>query len=967
MKYKVKEILFVATLYDSFIIEKEDSFFERFMGIIYLYSLFSLPRITGVTSQEEALSLVQSSQFDMVILMVGLDKEFPVILSHKIKEKAPNLPIYMLLNHKNNINYFESIVPTVRTIDKLFIWSGNSEIFFSIVKSAEDEANVENDTKIGLVRVILLIEDSALYYSKYLQMLYSIIFEQVQQLLPEVEKNELDKICKMRSRPKVLLAKNYEDAVFIFNKYKDFLLCVISDAEFEKEGVLDKTAGIKFIKYVQSHILNLPVILQSSDPKNIKYAKELNLTFINKNSESLLYDLKNFINKHLGFGDFVFRDKEGNPIATAKSLREFETCLATIPDESFYLHAIENSYSIWLMSRGEIELAKTINPIHVGNYENIKESRAFILETIRKFKDEKKKGKVLKYDETSILDEFNIVSYSGGSFGGKGRGLAFVNALIYNLDFPAVLDNINIRTPKTVIIGTEEFEQFIKINKLTDTILNKKISFKDIRKLFFDGKLSISLMCKLETFLDQVEVPVAVRSSSLSEDSINQPFAGVFDTYVIPNNNQDKSIRLKHLETAIKMVYASVYSDNARTYFKAINQKLEEEKMAVVLQELVGQQYGDYYYPHISGVASSYNYYPVANMKPEEGFAVAAFGLGYYVVQGGNSYRFSPKYPKIEIYTPKNLLNGSQVNFYAVDLKKQDIDFLNEGELCSLAKLNISDAEKHETLKHCASVFNYDNDKIEENLAIKGPRIINFANILKYNYIPLAETIEIMLHTVKEALGSPAEIEFAVDLTPTQKSLPSFYLLQIKPLVGNQLSHDFSLDDLDHSKIILHTTSSLGNGIVDDIYDVIFVDIQKFNKLKTIEMAAEIESLNEKMVKNDKKYILIGPGRWGTSDRFLGIPVSWPQISNAKIITEISLENFPLDSSLGSHFFHNVTSMNVGYFSVNGNTGNNFIAWDDLYTQQMIHQTEHFIHVAFNDPLTVFMNGKKRTSVILKH
>jgi hypothetical protein len=966
MKYKVKEILFVATLYDSFIIEKEDNFFERFMGIIYQYSLFSLPRITGVTSQEEALCLVESSQFDFVILMVGLDKETPIELSKRIKEKAPSLPIYMLINHKSNIKYFETFIPSIHSIDKLFVWNGNSEIFFAIVKSTEDEVNIENDTKTGLVRVILLIEDSAQYYSKYLQMLYSIVFEQVQQLLPEVEKNELDKICKMRSRPKIVLARNYEDAVFLFNKYKDFFLCVISDVEFEKNGVFDKTAGIKFIKYVKSHILKLPIILQSGDPKNEKHAQELDVSFINKNSDSLLADLKKFIVNYLGFGDFIFRNKEGSPIAVAKSLHEFETLLTKVPDESFYIHALENQYSIWLMSRGEIELAKILNPIPAGDFSKVKESRQFFIDTLLQYKDKKKKGKVLKFEETSILDEYNIVSYAGGSFGGKGRGLAFINALIHNLDFSSVFENINIRAPKTVIIGTDEFELFMSKNNLFDRIFAKNTLYYDIRVNFLKSELSNALKLKLDVFLDQIQTPIAVRSSSLSEDSINQPFAGVFDTYILPNNHPDKNVRLLELMNAIKLVFASIYSDNALTYFKAINHKIEEEKMAVILQELVGQQFGDYYYPHISGIASSFNYYPVAHMKPEEGFAVAAVGLGFYVVQGGNAYRFSPRYPKIEIYTSKDMLKSTQVKFYAVDLKKQEIDLLNEGELSSIAVLDIMDAEKHGTLKHLASVYNINNDRIDEGLSGYGPRIINFADILKYNYIPLTETIEIMLQTVKEAMGSPVEIEYAIDLSPTNNQLPSFYLLQIKPLVGNQLSYEFDIESIDKSKIVLFTKTSLGNGIVEDIKDVIFIDIHHFDKLQTLEMVKEIEELNNMMGKQNKKYILIGPGRWGTSDRFLGIPVIWPQISNAKIIVEISLVNFPLDSSLGSHFFHNVISMNVGYFSISDTVSKEYVIWDELYKQQMMHKTKHFVHVEFEKPLTILMNGKKGMSVILK-
>ena len=965
MRYKVKEILFVATLYDAFILENEDSFFERFMGIIYQYSLFSLPRITGVTNQEEAMELLDSAHFDLVILMVGIDRETPVTLSESIKKKQPGLPIYLLLNQKSNIRYFEELVPTMTSINKLFVWSGNSQIFFALVKSIEDEANVENDTKIGLVRVILLVEDSAIYYSKYLQMLYSIVFGQVQQVLPEVEKNELNKIAKMRSRPKILLARNYEDAMYIFNKYKDFMLCVISDVEFEREGKPDKTAGIRFIKYIKSHILNLPIVLQSSEKSNESVARSLNVGFINKNSDTLLNDLKNFLTYYLGFGDFVFRNSEGEPIGIAKSLREFEAALQVIPDETFYLHAVENQFSLWLMARGEIELARTLNPLRIGDYKDVKESRRFFLETIRKYREEKKRGKVLDFDETATLDEKNIVAFAPGSFGGKGRGLAFINAMVYNFDFGDLTRHINIRTPITVIIGTEEFENFMESNKLFDILFKPGIDYKEIRRYFVHGGISSSLVKKLQVFVEQVNKPIAVRSSSLSEDSLTQPFAGVFDTYIIPNNPDNKKKVLFNLIMAIKLVFASVYSDNSKRYFHAIHHKVEDEKMAVILQELVGNQYGNYYYPHLSGIAQSHNFYPVAHMKPEEGFAVAALGLGSYVVDGWKSYRFSPRYPKIEMYILKDLINSSQVKFYALDTSLSDVDYVNDGELASLVMLDISEAEKHGSLKHCASVYNMDNDRLEPGLGTYGPRILNFADILQFNYIPLAETIDIMLGTIEDALGSPVEIEFAVDLDKTLNNLPSFYLLQIKPLVGNQLNYNFNPDKLDKSKIFLFTTSSLGNGEMDHIRDVIYVDTEKFNKLKTFDIAAEIEAINNKMISQNRQYILIGPGRWGSRDPFLGIPVNWSQISQARVIVEMSLANYPLDSSLGSHFFHNVTSMNIGYFSVSDTVSNSFIRWDMIENKELKTGFRYLKHVRFDHPLQVLMNGKLRTAVIL--
>lgn len=965
MKYKIKHILFVATLYDAFTLESEDSFFEKFMGEAYQYSLFSVPRITGVSSAEEALNLLETTHFDLVILMAGMDREAPVILSEQIRATNESLPIYLLLNKKSDIKYFEELVPTIRSVDKLFVWNGDSLILFAIVKSTEDKVNVENDTKIGLVRVILLIEDSPLYYSKYLQFLYDIVFSQVQQLLPEVEKNELDKISKMRSRPKILLARNYEEAIAIFNKYKDFLLCVISDVEFDRGGRMDKHAGVNFIKYMKSHVSKLPIILQSSEIQSEQIAKELEVAYINKNSETLLNDLKHYLMSYLGFGNFVFRDKEGNKIGVAKSLREFETLLQEVPDESLYLHASENQLSLWLMSRGEIHLAKTLNPVSANRFKNMDEMRKFFLDTIKHHREEKKKGKILSFDETSTLDEKNIVSFCGGSLGGKGRGLAFINTLIYNLDFPTLVNRINIMAPITVIIGSNEFQHFIAKNKLFDKIMDPEISYDELKRLFVEAHLSISLLKKLRVFVLQIGKPIAVRSSSSSEDSITQPFAGVFDTYIIPNHATNKKLVLERISTAIKLVFASTFSEKARNYFAIINHKIEEEKMAVVLQELVGNQYGEFYYPHISGVAQSYNYYPVANMKPEEGFAVAAVGLGSYVVDGWKSFRFSPRYPKVTVHSIKDLLNSSQVQFYALDCRDRHFDFLEYGELAALQLLDISEAEKHGTLTHCVSVYNPDNDRIEPGLSTYGPRIVNFADILQYNYIPLAETISILLNTIKEAFGSPVEIEYAVDLDKTRNGLPTFYLLQIKPLIGNQILQNIVIDQLDQAKMILFTKSSLGNGEIKDISDVIFVDNARFSKLKTIEMAVEIEMLNKMMIKANRQYILIGPGRWGSRDRFVGIPVNWSQISNAKVIVEVSLDNYPLDSSLGSHFFHNVTSMNIGYFSVLHSSPTDFVRWELLNLQKVVHETSFFKHVQFNKPLSILMDGRLKTSAIM--
>ncbi len=964
MRYKIKHILFVSTFYDAFTLESEDSFFAKFMGEIYQYSLFSVPRITGASTAEEALELLETTHFDLVILMAGMDRDAPILLSEQIREKNESLPIYLLLNRKSEIKYYEELMPTIRSVDRLFVWSGDSLILFSIVKLTEDNVNVENDTRIGLVRVILLIEDSPIYYSKYLQILYDIVFDHVRHLLPEVEQNELDKISKMRSRPKILHARNYEEATAIFNKYRDFMLCIISDMEFDRAGRMDKFAGVRFIKYVKSHISKLPIILQSSENDNAEIACQLEVAFVNKNSDSLLKDLKHFLNSYLGFGNFIFRDKKGNKIGVARSLREFETLLQEVPDESLYLHASENQLSLWLMQRGEIQLARTLNPLSINMFGSMEESRQHLLDSIRKYREEKKKGKILSFDETSIIDEKNIVSFSGGSLGGKGRGLAFINTLIYNLEFPELSSRINITTPITVIIGTNEFEQFIVKNKLFDKIIDPDVSYARLRELFMKGNLSTSLQKKIRVFVNQIDKPIAVRSSSIAEDSINQPFAGIFDTYLIPNSTNKKQV-FEQICSAIKLVFASTFSPKARNYFAIIHHKIEEEKMAVILQELVGNQFGEYYYPHISGVAQSYNFYPVNNMRPEEGFAVVAFGLGTYVVDGWKSFRFSPKYPTVSMYSTKDLVNGSQVQFYALDCLKTDIDLLRDGELAALKLIDIYDAESHGTLRHCVSVYNADNDRLEPGNGGNGPLVVNFANILQYNYIPLAETISTILITVQESFGSPVEIEFAVDLERTRNRLPSFYLLQIKPLVTDQISKQVKLDKLDKKQMLLYTRSCVGNGEISGIRDVVYIDNEKFTKLKTVEMAEEIEQINKRMIESNKQYILIGPGRWGSRDRFVGIPVNWSQISNAKVIVEISLHNFPLDSSLGSHFFHNVTAMSIGYFSVQHASATDFIRWDVLGNQRLVQQTGFFKHVCFDTPLTIYMDGKNNTSAVV--
>ncbi len=964
MPFKVKEILLVSTLYDAYSIEKDGRFSDHMLGQYHQLNLSSLPRVTGVSKLEEAFDELQNKHYDMVIVMMGVDKQTPLILGRKLKEEYPYIPVFILVNNSRDVEIFEKSENRFDFINRVFVWNGDSKMFFAMVKLLEDQVNVENDTAMGFTKVILIVEDSPKYYSRYLPMIYSIVLEQTKHLIEDVNTDELYKVLKLRGRPKILLSSTWEEAMDIFNRYREYILCVISDVRFPRKGKIDPLAGVEFVRYVKSQIDNLPAMLQSADTEYQKQAHELKASFINKNSETLLQDLKSFITYFLGFGHFVYRDNEGRQIAVAKSMREFESYLKTVPEESLVYHAVKNHFSLWLMARGEVKIARIINPMKMSDFKSAEEMRSFLINIIINHRNEQDMGKIVNFEESAILEESNIVSFAAGSLGGKGRGLAFVNSLIYNFRFSDMISGINIRTPVTGIIGTDEFDVFLEINKLYENIYIEE-NYEKIKELFISGNLSYNLEKKLRIFIKLVKRPIAIRSSSLFEDSLMQPFSGVFGTYLLPNNHPVFDVRLQQAMDAIKLVFASIFSDDARTYFESIDNKIEEEKMAIVLQEVVGNRYGDYFYPHISGTAQSHNYYPVAHMKPEEGFSVAAVGLGQYVMEGGQSYRFSPAYPDIEISSSKDLYKNSQLRFYAVNLAKPDINLL-EGEDAGLIKLDIFEAEKHDNLKHCASVYDIANDRIIPGIENTGPRIVNFANILKYNYIPLARALSVTLDVVREALGCPVEIEFAVDMNPGLNGLPSFYLLQIKPLFGNQSDYSIDHDNIDNDLVLLRSGKSMGNGKIDDIADIVYVKTESFNKMKTREIACEIEKVNSVMIRQKRKYVLIGPGRWGTRDRFIGIPLAWPQISNAAVIVEMSMEGFPLDASLGSHFFHNLTSMNVGYFSVNHTNPDDFVREEKLLEGETIEESGFLRHVRFPEPLQILMDGRQGMALILK-
>lgn len=966
MPFKVKEILLIASLYDAFTIENEGNFTQKILGEFSKLNLTSFPRVTAVSFHYDAFRKLSSKHFDLIIVMVGNEKKMPIRVIEEVKKDFTHVPIYLLLNNNADVADFNDYNQN-NFVDNLFIWNGDSRIFFSMIKLLEDKVNLENDTKLGHTRVILLVEDTPRFYSRYLPEIYLIVFKQTRSVMENVtETDELYKVLSGRVRPKILLVSSYEEAIEIFEDYKDNFLSLITDVEFYRNGKKDKNAGIDLAKYIQEATpdIDIPIVVQSRDLSNKKRADAIGCTFIHKESETLTHDIKRVVKYNMGFGDFVYCDSNGNEIGyVAKNLDDFEYYIEKIPEESLLYHALRNHFSLWLMARGEIRFAEILARLRFDDFKDATHIRRFLLRTIKRLRYEKTKGEVVEFNESELDNQSTVVTLSSGALGGKGRGLVFINKLVYGFDIDLRFPEINLKTPVTFIVGTDTYDQFIEENNLREIAFDKNIEYQELKEAFLNSWLSEELVSKLRTIVRVIRKPLAVRSSGLFEDSMMQPFAGVFETYIIPNSNKDSNIRLQQLIDAIKLVYASVFSPVSRGYIEAIDYKVEEEKMAVVIQELVGNEYSNYYYPHISGTAQSYNYYPFLYIKPEDGLATLALGLGAYVVGGDRAFHFSPKYPKLLNCSLKSLVNNTQVYFYAVDLKKTELNLL-EGENAGLKKLDIWDAEKHGTLKHLASVYNADNNVLSPGIDKQGPRVLDFANILKYDYMPLAKTITDLLEIVKKAMGSPVEIEFAIDLNKDEDNKVSLYLLQIKPLIGNVKAYNVDLDTIEDEKMLFYTNSAMGNGIIENIQDIIYIMPEKFNKAHTEEMAEEIENLNKMMSEQGRKYVLIAPGRVGTRDKWIGIPVVWSQISQAKVIIETSLPHFPLDASAGSHFFHNVVSMNVGYFSVQHNNSDHIMRWDMLDKQKSLYESDYIRHVRFDNSIIVKMDGKKRIAVI---
>jgi CheY-like chemotaxis protein len=959
-QFHVREILLVTSLYDAFILEEEEKLNERIFGEYYNLDLTTAPRITNASDEEEALTMLRQKYFDYAIITMRTQQMSPFELAQKLKNLKPNLPIFLLLYDNSDLALIDNMRDKLTIFERVFVWNRDSKVFLAITKYFEDKINSETDTKVGLVRVILLVENSVRYYSRYLPILYNEIIKQTQRLITQDNLDVIKKNLRMRARPKVIMAVSYEEAMDIYEKYKDYLLCVISDVKFPLGGAIDDNAGIKLLEHVRSFDDDMPFLLQSSDSEYEKLAENLGASFINKNSETLASDLTNFILSNLGFGDFVFRDKEGKEISRASSLAEFKAKLDEVPSETVMYHGTRNHFSAWLMARGEIQIAEHLEQLKVTDFPNADAIRDYIIQVTKNVERTVSRGGVVDYDER-FLDENNLIlRLAGGSFGGKGRGIAFINTLLQNKEIFEGVDTNIIKIPKTAIIGVDEYDNFIQRNALTKAYLS--YDYEELKKLFLKSELSGELMQKLISYLNKVKVPIAVRSSGMFEDSISESFSGIYQTFLIPNNHPSVEERLKNLTDAIKLIYASVYSKYARSYFEAINYRIEDEKMAVVIQEMAGNNYGNVFFPHISGVAQSYNFYPISRFKPEDGICVAALGLGKYVIDAEKAYRFCPKFPKIDIADPEQQQKDSQSFLYAVDMEKV-ISNLAEGEDITLKTLSIGDVESLGVLDDVVSVWDRQDNRMKVGLNIPGPRIVNFAGVLKYDSFPLARVVRRILEIMESSMGLTVEIEFAVNLDGPNEG---FYILQLKPLIRSTEFFTIEADEIVKEDLVLYTERGMGNGKVDYITDIIYADPEKFNKTQTVQMAQELEKLNEKMRNLGKNYILIGPGRWGTRDKWLGIPVVWTQISGAKIIVETDLEDFKIDASLGSHFFHNITSMNIGYLTVHQSNKRDFIDWAWLKCIKPVEITEHFVHLTLDSPVSVLMDGKQSISLIKK-
>lgn len=963
MNKRIYNVLLIATKYDAFMLEDDGRVDEQIFNEYTSLSLRYPPRFTQVTTEEEALAELKDRNFELIICMPNMDNRDIFAAATEIKIHYPNIPIVVLTPFSKEVSK-RIANEDLSAIDYVFSWLGNAELLLAIIKLIEDKMNAPDDTASVGVQIILLVEDSVRFYSSALPHLYKFVLEQSQMFAKEAL-NDHQRTLRMRGRPKIKLARTYEEAVRIFNQYRDNMLGIISDMSFMHDGVKDPYAGYKFGQYVRKTGLIIPFVLESSEASNKVYAKELGASFIDKNSKSYPQDLRKKIMQRFGFGDFVILNPQTKEeIMRIKDLKDLQKKVFQIPDDSLVYHLSRNHFSRFFYSRAMFPPAEVLKRVDVSDYKDMDEARKLIFDLIVQYRRMKNSGVVAVYQKERFDEYSNFARIGDGSLGGKGRGLAFIGAMVKR--YPKLEhDHFAVTIPKTVVICTDIFDEFMETNELYPVVLSE-VDDETILKYFLRASLPARLIEDLMAFFDVVKSPIAVRSSSLLEDSHYQPFAGIYSTYMVPKL-EDKYDMLRTLSDAIKAVYASVFYRDSKAYMTATSNLIDQEKMAIVLQEVVGNRYNDRFYPTISGVARSLNFYPIGNEKAEDGIANIALGLGKYIVDGGQTLRFSPRHPHniLQMSTMDFALRETQTRFYALDLKNL-ADQFSVDDSFNLLRLNLKDADADGSLKFIVSTYDPYDQVIRDGYYPGGRKILSFVNVLQHEIFPLADTLDQILHVGQDEMGRPIEIEFAVNIDPQNPGFATFYLLQVRPIVDNKEVMEEDLTLVEQEDTILTSTSVLGHGIVTDVQDIIYVKTGAFCSSNNQSIAYDIEKMNRQFTGEEKNYVLVGPGRWGSSDSWLGIPVKWPHISNARVIVECGLENYRVDPSQGTHFFQNLTSFGVGYFTINPFKGDGWFDEGYLNSLPAVEETEYLRHVRFDKPVVIKMDGKKSLGVVLK-
>ncbi len=945
MPFRVQDILLVSSLYDSFILREDGRLNELLISESLDLNLQRIPGITQVSTGREALARYQP-RFNLIVTNLEVGDMDAAQLAREVKQSGLDIPVVVLAYDYREIKNFVARNP-VTDIDAIFLWQGSARILIAIVKYIEDKRNVQHDIDAIGVPVILVVEDNIRYYSSFLPVIYTEMISQSRRVISEGV-NVAHRLMRMRARPKILLSSNYEDAAERVKKYSQHLLGVISDVEFPLAGELSPEAGFRLAHLVRELAPDVPVVLQSSRTRFKAQANAEGFSFLRKRSPTLLRDLRRFLVRQFAFGDFVFRLPDGTEVARASDLGALESALRTVPVESIAYHGQHNHFSHWLMARTEFALAQKLRPRKVSDFATHEDLRRDLIDSIAEYRREQSQVLIGEFNPTTFKAEGNFfLRMGGGSLGGKARGLAFARHLLHQNQAVNRFPNVRVIVPPTVVIATDVFDRFVNDNNLLDFAIACGDD-AEIRLRFLAASLPPSLEQGLLAFLREARYPLAVRSSSLLEDSQYQPFSGVYETFMLGNHQPDVQTRLDRLTEAIKRVYASTFSQRAKAYVRLTPYRLEEEKMAVIFQEVVGTQHGSRYYPDFSGVVRSRNFYPVPPMNSQDGIAAVALGLGREVVAGGKCLRFCPHYPRniVQFSTVEDILANSQSEFWALELDHRPPTADPAADLREV-RFALDAAESDGTLHMVGSTYVRDNHAIYDGLGRAGVRTVSFAPVLKHDVFPLAALLNQLMKIGDEALARPVEIEFAVRLPRQPQDPAEFGFLQIRPLVLSREAQEVSMDGVDPERLVCQSAKVLGNGRITDLRDAVVVDFHRFDRAHSQDVVASIRHFNGKLNEVGTPYLLVGVGRWGSDDPWLGIPVAWEQISGARVIVEAGFRDFRVTPSQGSHFFQNLMAFQVGYFTVNPDVGEGFVDWEWLAAQPAIEEQGCIRHLHF--------------------